>query len=207
MSEPIKTQTHEPDFKILKTNFSDFEKVCKNLEKSPLISYDIFKENGKDLTNVGPAAMIQILEDNKIEINNYDTSKPEKITEDFAGFYMFYKNGKPEYCGISRNVLKRISDHTKGGKQTATFAHRLLMSHLLENDINLSLLEKKEKLEDYKQDVLSYKFKLVKFYTPCKDTNNRHTMSTEHNEEVLMYLFEVFASVYFNTKHNSFSAH
>ena len=195
------------EIEFLKANFLDFENVCKNLEKSNLISYNIFKENGKDLTDVGPSAMIKILENNNIEVYNYETSKTETITKDFAGFYIFYKDNKPIYCGISRNVLKRIADHTKGGKQNATFAHRLLMNYFLENEISLSDVEKSAKLEEYKQEVLSYNFKLIKFYTPCKETNNRYTISTEHREEVLMYLFEVFASVYFNTQHNSFRTH
>lgn len=208
MKEPTIVQM--PDIKItdLKTDFSEFENLCAKIKNEiPLISYDIFKENGTDLEGVGPATMIKKLGKNNIKIYNYDKSDFEIIEEDFAGFYMFYKDNKPEYCGISRNVLKRLSDHTKGEKQSATFAHRLLMSDSLENDKKLSNKTEKEKLGDYKQEVLSYQFKLIKFYSPCLDTPNRYTMSTEHKEEVLMYLFEVFASVYFRTKHNSFRTH
>jgi len=195
--------THIPEIEIkdLKSKFSDFEALCETLKNEPLISYDIFKENGKDLTNVGSATMLQILENNNIEIYNYDLAETEIITKDFAGFYMFYKGDEPIYCGISRNVLKRIADHTKGGKQSATFAHRLLMSEPLETK------EKTAKLKDYKEEVLSFHFKLIKFYTPCEKTDKCYTRSIEHEEEVLMYLFEVFASVYFNTAHNSFRTH
>lgn len=201
MKESTIIQIPAIEIKDLKSNFSDFEALCEKLKNESLISYDIFKENGKNLNGAGPSTMIRILEKEKIKIYNYDLQISEVITEDFAGFYMFYKDDEPIYCGISRNVLKRIADHTKGEKQSATFAHRLLISELLESN------EKAVELKDYKKELLSYQFKLIKFYTPCKETKNRHTRSTEHKEEVLMYLFEVFASVYFNTAHNSFRTH
>lgn len=187
----------------IKTEFLDFEKLCVEIiENDSFIPYDLLKVNGEDLNGVGPAKLIQKLKENKIKIFNYTTSKFETVETDFAGFYMFYKNGVPEYCGISRNVLKRLSDHTKGDKQSATFAHRLMMSNAEE-----ATKGKKKTLKDYKREILSYQFKLVKFYKPCPETPNRHTISTEHQEEVLLYLFEVFASVYFGTKHNSFRTH
>ena len=36
------------------------------------------------------------------------------LTGDFSGCYVLLENGKPFYVGISRTVLKRLQQHTKG---------------------------------------------------------------------------------------------
>lgn len=134
------TIVQTPDIKIdeLTSKFAGFKKLCIDMDNYPLMSYDLFIEIGQDLCGVGPAKMIDKLAAKNIKIYNYDTSQKEIIKEDFAGFYMFYKNGKPKYCGISRNVLKRVADHTKGDKQSATLAHRLTMSESLNNNSGIN---------------------------------------------------------------------
>lgn len=197
-----KNKKERPNLPVSELNaiYVAFEDLCKKIEdECVLISYDLFKTKANNLVGVGPSTIKDKLEENEIKIYNFQKFKWETVKEDFAGFYVFYKDGNPEYCGISRNVLKRLSDHTKGNKQSATFAHRLFMNNVTKNN--------KKALVDYKQEVLTYQFKLIKFYEPCPDTLNRYTVSTEHKEEISLYMFEVYASVYFNTKHNSFRTH
>lgn len=199
----MRINSKEMNTSELEKAFSSFKKLCSEiLSKSPYISYSSLKGEQDDLKGIGPSAIAQFLKQNGIKVFDYQIKNYVEITEDFAGFYLLFKDGKPKYCGISRNVLKRIADHTKGGKQSATFAHRLAMS-----DKQYFKSAYEQLFNVYKKELLTYEFKVIKFYTPCTETSNRYEVSSEHKEEVLLYFFEVFAAVYFKTMHNSFRTH
>ncbi|WP_121345970.1 hypothetical protein [Gillisia mitskevichiae] len=116
---------------------------------------------------------------------------------------MFLKDDEPFYCGISRNVIKRILDHQKGGtSSTATLAHRIAKNKYPDTSDKRYI----EAFESERNDLLNCEISMIKFYDQDLEAHEQNNFA-QHKEEVMLYLFEVFVSVRFNTKHNSFRTH
>lgn len=181
--------------------FSDLQRLC-NLW-NPLdnkISFKIFTNDQGNLEGVGPVTAIEKL---KSKVFDYNKMKPIAIKEDFAGLYLFSKDNEPFYCGISRNVMKRVLNHQKGStSSTATLAHRIAKRR------NLDPLVQKysEAFNGEREKLLDCEISLIKFYNQDKEGHKLDNMS-QHKEEIMLYLFEVYVSVKYNTEHNTFRTH
>lgn len=191
----------ELDSNSLINYFNDLQKLCD--EWNPLgnkISYSIFTNDQNSLEGIGPATAIDKLD---TKVFDYRTRKPLSIKKDFAGLYLFIKNDQAFYCGISRNVIKRILDHQKGSTSSmATLAHRIAKSK------NPDSSEKKylEFFNGERENLLKCEIALIKFYDQDKEAY-RNNMMAQHKEEIMLYLFEVFVSVKYDTEQNTFRTH
>lgn len=181
--------------------FSELQKLCR--EWNPLdrkISYQHFTNDKGTLDGVGPVTAIEKL---GAKIFDYNARKPVSVKKDFAGLYLFSKDEKPFYCGISRNVIKRILDHQKGTTSSmATLAHRIAKKGIIDTSsdkYNLAFDRQRNKL-------LECEISMIKFYDQDPEGHLEDNFA-QHKEEVMLYLFEVFVSVKYDTVHNSFRTH
>ncbi|WP_034920888.1 hypothetical protein [Gillisia sp. CAL575] len=181
--------------------FRDLQVLCEKW--SPIenkIPFKTFANNEGTLTGIGPATAIEKLRTN---IFDYGEMKHIDINQDFAGLYLFSKNGKPFYCGISRNVIKRILDHQKGPTSSmATLAHRIAKGYSKDSTEEKYL----EAFDSERNALMACDVSLIKFYDQNKEEHSKNNMH-QHKEEIMLYLFEVFVSVNYNTKHNTFRTH
>lgn len=84
----------------------------------------------------------------------------------------------------------------------ATLAHRIAKS------TNPDTSEKKylEIFNGEREELLNSEMDLIKFYDQDQKAYRNNKMA-QHKEEILLYLFEVFVSVKYNTEHNTFRTH
>jgi len=144
------------------------------------------------------SARKQLLKDNKIEpdwLRVYKTKKGNtKI--DFSGLYIFINNKTPFYVGISKGVIGRIFQHTKGhNHNTSTLAYNigLIRYELLTGEKHLGErkeLNFKSEVEPVKQFLLKQKIAFLHI---------------ENYEELA--LFEIFCSMKLKTMLNKFETH
>lgn len=144
------------------------------------------------------SARRQLLADNKIEadwLREYETKKGNtKI--DFSGLYVFINDKTPFYVGISKGVIGRIFQHTKGhDHNTSTLAYNigLIRYELLTGEKFLG--ERKElnfktEVEPVKQFLLKQKIAFIQI---------------DNYEELA--LFEIFCSMKLKTILNKFETH
>lgn len=144
------------------------------------------------------SARRQLLADNKIEadwLREYETKKGNtKI--DFSGLYVFINDKTPFYVGISKGVIGRIFQHTKGhNHNTSTLAYNigLIRYELLTGEKHLG--ERKElnfktEVEPVKQFLLKQKIAFIHI---------------DNYEELA--LFEIFCSMKLKTILNKFETH
>ncbi|GEM_PF-1245748 len=189
------------DTQDLIKHFNSFESICNNWDPiNRKISFKQFTNKENTLDGIGPKL---ILRQNILKVFDYKTRELVSIEQDFAGLYLFSKNGKPFYCGISRNVIKRILDHQKGSTSSmATLAHRIAKNA----DSDLSEEKYLEAFNSEKKNLLECDISLIKLYDQDREAHKVNQMA-QHNEEIKLYLFEVFVSVKYNTEHNTFRTH
>lgn len=117
-------------------------------------------------------------------------------TTDFKGIYIFFHNDKPFYVGISKQVLRRILQHTKGHSHyTSTLAYNIgLIYYKLKNGV-----EYKGKRED---------FDFSANVEPIKEFLSKQKlviMNIENDDE--LYLFEIYCAMRLQTVLNKFETH
>ncbi|WP_034889541.1 hypothetical protein [Gillisia sp. Hel_I_29] len=178
--------------------FRDLQLLCEKWDPiENKISFKTFANNKGTLKGIGPATAIEKLRTN---IFDYSEMKHIDITQDFAGLYLFSRNGKPFYCGISRNVIKRILDHQKGPTSSmATLAHRIAKAKATDQQYH-------QAFDSERNELMTCDVSLIKFYDQNKEEHSKNNMH-QHKEEIMLYLFEVFVSVKYNTEHNTFRTH
>lgn len=164
------------------------------------IPFKTFVNSKGTISGIGPATAIERLRTN---IYDYGKMRHIDITQDFAGLYLFSRNDKPFYCGISRNVIKRILDHQKGPTSSmATLAHRIAKA----NNPNSTKQKYLEAFHLERNKLMNCDVSLIKFYDQNKEEHIKNNMH-QHKEEIMLYLFEVYVSVKYNTEHNTFRTH
>ena len=197
---------NSPELKELHSNnlikyFSDLQTLCDKWDPiNNKVSYRDFTNEKGSLEGIGPVTAIEKLEQ---KVFDYSSENPVKITKDFAGLYLFIKNEKPFYCGISRNVIKRILDHQKGSTSSmATLAHRIAKT----KHSDTSSESYKKAFDQEREDLINCDISFIKFYDQDKEEYEQNNFA-QHKEEIMLYLFEVFVSVKYDTDHNSFRTH
>jgi len=188
------------EIKEERTFLLTFHELTKNFEEkfskfNPTVNCfniaDYFAEgSGKT------SARKKLLADNKIEIGWLEENEMKKGKTDFSGLYVFITDKTPFYVGISKGVIRRILQHTKGhNHNTSTLAY------------NIGLIRYKlEEGEEYrgKRDELDFK----KRVEPVKQFLLKQKIAFLHidNPEELA-LFEIFCSMKLKTKLNTFETH
>ncbi len=120
----------------------------------------------------------------------------DKNKKDFQGLYVFIKDNKAFYFGISKGVIGRIVQHVKGKSHfSASLAYNIGLLHHLE-------LENKEYSHQRKDLLFS------KFVEPAKAFLMKQKIAflpIPDPEE--LYLFEVYCSMKYKTMLNKFETH
>ncbi len=144
------------------------------------------------------AATKKLIADGKIKsewLREYQTKKG-KTKNDFMGLYVFVNDNSPFYVGISKGVIGRIFQHTKGhNHNTSTLAYNIGL-------IRYELLTGQKHLGDRKE--LNFKTEVE----PVKEFLLRQKIALlpiDNHEE--LYLFEIFCSMKLQTFLNKFETH
>ncbi|MBI3512277.1 MAG: GIY-YIG nuclease family protein [Bacteroidetes bacterium] len=144
------------------------------------------------------AATKKLIADGKIKsewLREYET-KSGKTKNDFIGLYVFLNDNCPFYVGISKGVIGRIFQHTKGhNHNTSTLAYNIGL-------IRYELLTGQKHLGDRKE--LNFKTEVE----PVKEFLLRQKIALlpiDNHEE--LYLFEIFCSMKLQTFLNKFETH
>lgn len=150
-------------------------------------------------TGTGQVATTKrLILDNRIQedwLKEYFT-KSGKRKKDFKGLYVFIHDDTPFYVGISKGVIGRILQHTKGhNHNTSTLAFRigLMRYEFMSGQKHLGRrmdLNFKSEVAPIKQFLLKQKIAFLPI----------------ENEEEL-YLFEIFCSMKLQTGLNTFETH
>jgi predicted GIY-YIG superfamily endonuclease len=144
------------------------------------------------------SARQKLIADNKIKVNwlrEYETKKGN-IKIDFSGLYVFINDKTPFYVGISKGVIGRIFQHTKGhNHNTSTLAYNIGL-------LRYELLTGKKYLGERKE--LNFKTEVE----PVKQFLLKQKIAFLHidNPEELA-LFEIFCSMKLKTILNKFETH
>jgi predicted GIY-YIG superfamily endonuclease len=115
--------------------------------------------------------------------------------KDFSGCYVLLKNHKPFYVGISRSVIRRLSQHVKGNTHySASLAYRMACyqnPHELHRNSAMENLQFQKEFEKSKIELRSMEVAII-----------------EINNPVELYLFEVFCALKTGThRFNTFATH
>jgi predicted GIY-YIG superfamily endonuclease len=120
-----------------------------------------------------------------------------KIENDFEGLYVFYKNGKPIYTGISRHVIKRIEQHVKGKNHNHSSLAYQIASAIYYSEHKVMHTGGRDGLDfdkygvPAKKELMKCTFRFIKL-----------------QNDIELYLFEVYVSMELGTLHyNSFKTH
>ncbi len=179
-----------------------FEDLIKGFDKkladfNPIVNcFEIEKYFG---AGNGPSTTIKkLLCDRKIEptwLREYMTKKG-KTKNDFKGIYVFIHDKTPIYVGISKGVIGRILQHTKGhSHNTSTLAYNIgLIRYNIINRVEYSGGRKELNFETEVAPVKEFLMKQKIAFLPI---NN--------NEE--LYLFEIYVAMKLQTWLNKFETH
>jgi predicted GIY-YIG superfamily endonuclease len=185
-------RTFEKSFSDLvrdfETKFSDFNLISK--------SFDVAEYFGSGTGKV--AATKKLIADGKIKkewLRDYKTKKGN-IKKDFMGLYVFINDDFPFYVGISKGVIGRIFQHTKGhSHNTSTLAYNIGL-------IRFELMAGRKHIGGRKE--LNFKTEVE----PVKEFLLRQKVALlpiDNHEE--LYLFEIFCSMKLQTFLNKFETH
>ena len=170
------------------TKFSNFDPLSNCFEVS-----DYF---GPGIGQV--AATNKLIKNGKVKsewLRQYETKKG-KTKKDFRGLYVFINDDSPFYVGISKGVISRIFQHTKGhNHNTSTLAYNigLIRYQILTGQNHIGTrkeLNFKTEVEPVKKLLLRQKIALLPI---------------DNHEE--LYLFEIFCSMKLQTLLNKFETH
>ncbi|UXX78611.1 hypothetical protein N7E81_14715 [Reichenbachiella carrageenanivorans] len=120
-----------------------------------------------------------------------------KLKNDFKGIYLFLKNGKPFYTGISKHVIERINQHVKGTNHfSSSLSYRIGADEYL-NRNGESHTGGREGLD------------FEKYAEPAKSELIKCEVSLFRVEKDLdLYLFEVYIAMKLKTLYyNEFRTH
>src|SRR3989339_1257184 len=123
------------------------------------------------------------------------TLKQLEKENDFSGCYVLLKNRKPFYVGISRSVVKRLTQHVKGKTHfAASLAYRMACDrrpHTLRRTFAMQDMQFQKEFNRAKMEIQSMDVAVI-----------------EINDPVELYLFEVFCAMQFGTcRFNTFTTH
>lgn len=117
--------------------------------------------------------------------------------EDFQGIYVFFKDNHPFYVGISRHVIKRITQHVKGKNHFSSSLCYRLGANLYEKEMGV--------VHSGGRAGLDFK----KYCDPGKAALMKCNVAFYKVEDFLeLYLFEVYVAMKLGTLHyNLFETH
>lgn len=179
-----------------------FEEIIKGFDKKlsdfkPLDNcFDIETYFGSGIGQAG--ATKKLLADKRIQsdwLRDYHTKKENK-KNDFKGLYVFFHKDTPFYVGISKGVIARIFQHTKGhSHNTSTLAYNIGL-------VRYEIINGKPYLGDRKD--LNFATEVA----PVKEFLMKQKIALikiDDNEE--LYLFELYVSMKLQTWLNKFETH
>jgi len=180
-----------------------FEELIKGFDKklsefNPVANcFDFETYFGAGIGQAG--AIKKLLSDNKIKpewLREYHTKKNENKKCDFKGLYVFVHKDTPIYTGISKGVIGRIFQHTKGhNHNTSTLAYNIGL-------IRYEIINGKKYLGARKD------LNFVAEVAPVKEFLMKQKIAflpIYDNEE--LYLFEIYTAMKLNIWLNKFETY
>jgi hypothetical protein len=169
-----------------------------------LLKPNFYKIKFVDTVAEFPEMLRALTSSKKYSIKDYFTSygvdgicEQLEIEKDFEGLYIFFKNEKPFYTGISKKVIRRINQHVKGKNHySSSLCYK--MGAALHKSINKEShlggrggLDFVKYVEPAKKELMKCQFAFIKI-----------------PNDVKLYLFEVYVAMELGTLHyNSFCTH
>ena len=126
-------------------------------------------------------------------INKYKDKKIHGEDKKVKGCYVFIKEGKPFYVGISKHVFQRIQQHVKGkDTNSASLAYQLAKAQVNWEGAGKEFLNKNTpSFSSAKESLMKCQVAILPI--PC---------------DITLYMFEVYAAVILKTGHyNTFKTH
>lgn len=152
-----------------------------------------FKISDYFLPNAGLASIITSLVDNGIVKSEWLNKERQN---DFKGIYVFLYQHHPFYVGISKGVIGRIIQHVKGHNHfQSTLAYNISM--VRHEIINGSKYQGKRSEYDFKGMVKPTQEFLL----------NQNIAFFPIEDDIEMYLFEVYCAMELQCGFNSFTTH
>lgn len=175
----FKPSKHKKSFKTITNNFENLLQEFNPIKNSFEIS-DYFSE-GNGLVSA---------------INNLHRDGLINLKKDFQGIYIYLDGKIPFYTGISKGVINRTLQHTKGhNHQTSSLAYRLGQRNY-ETQIG----------EKWNRTRNEFDFKNY-----CGDTKRflgqRRLAFMPIENPIELYLFEVYCAMELRCEMNSFETH
>lgn len=122
--------------------------------------------------------------------------KTKTRLDDFQGIYIIYDENIPFYVGRSNDVIRRIYQHVNGKTDTsATLAFKFGQKLFKIENPNLKLKNRREL--DFEKYCKPFQKEMRKFKIVFDQIQN----------DVELYLFELYASVELKTNQNRFKCH
>jgi len=117
------------------------------------------------------------------------------LDTDFPGCYVFSNRGTPVYVGISRGVIKRLSQHVKGNTHNdASLAYKMAFSHAPHEDHRGQAMKNSE----FRRMFDLAKREIGKFYVAYIRIDN----------DLELHLFEAYCAMKLDTSTwNTFATH
>ena len=121
--------------------------------------------------------------------------KELRLASDISGCYVFIENAKPIYVGISRKLVKRLTQHLNHKSHYSASLVYKMASQDNPHSLRRSQAMKDEKFERA-------------FLKRQSHLRELHFAFIEIQDLVTLYLFELFACMHFDTsKWNTFKTH
>jgi predicted GIY-YIG superfamily endonuclease len=161
-----------------------------------------FKEKYEDYTIDFEKKLNQLYNDTRYPIEElFSKGKSEKtilkelklLSIGFKGLYVFWEKEKAVYVGISKNVIRRLVQHIKGTTyHSSTFPIKILK---MDDENKYGKLGRKEFKSHILKPVQKNKIKKMKIsFIPFDD-------------DVELYLFEVYCAIELGCRYNTFETH
>lgn len=184
--KPIPLQYHFRPQKHVKS-FDAITREFRQKLKQLNLAEKAFKVNKYFSEGLGEKSSLKLL----FEDGLIDSPK------DFKGIYIFIKNKTPIYTGISKGVIKRIIQHTKGhSHHTSSFAFSLARASYQKETGDYNRIPRKD--FNYKEHVAPAKHYLLQ----------QKIAFMKIEDDIELYLFEIYCAMELQTlMYNSFSTH
>jgi len=122
---------------------------------------------------------------------------------DFRELYVIYFKENPVYVGISERLIKRVNSHIKGDNyRTSAFAYQVAKKRYLKDNNGNFINPKSGK--DYTRKEF-YELKLVA--SARAEVTKMKIRILPIQDEIQLYLFEVYCAMKLKTAFNSFDTH
>ncbi len=176
-------------------DFKNIEQSLSDLRKSDKLKFtDLFKKNTRSNNIIEYEVRVDFIR-NKFSFN--EKKKEEDIKNNcLKGIYVLYDSDKPQYVGISRDIITRLKQHFRGKKT---------------NEASLVYLIAREKYDKenglYRGLIRDFPFEEYREKIQSEMRNNWEISIILENDNYLMHFKECYLACRLKTYWNTFETH